>query len=143
MDTNKKPTNKSSKAVRSSRVTNKNSRENSKKRHSGSEIYEMLKTLKYDARDKLELTKLNLKITNSSLENELTIRRKLVKIRNKLIIREKFYKKKIYVVNKRMEELIFGKESTKTQSSVSSITAKYRKIANSRAQQKQQRKCLQ
>lgn len=139
MDSNKKASNKNSIAVRISKAKSKNSNTNSKQQHSNSQIYETLETLKYDAREKLKLTELNLKVTNSSLENELKIRKELIKIRNKLIVREKFYRKKIYVMNRKMEKLIFGRSSTKKRSSVSDVIAKYRKVTNFRAKQKQQK----
>lgn len=77
------------------------------------QIYEMLQTLKYDARDKLKFTELHMKVTNASLENELRIRQKLLRIRKSLRIKGKFYKKKIYTINRKIETLIFGNKPTK------------------------------
>lgn len=105
-----------------------------------SEIYEMLKTLKYDAREKLKFTEQKIKVTNANLESELRIRRKLMKTWHSLKIKEKFYKKKIYVLNRKMEKVVFGSKPTKItktfsrSQSHSKVQEQTSKLCNNRAE---------
>lgn len=87
--------------------------------------YKLLEALKFDAREKLKLTELNIKAVNTTLENELRIRQKLLKVRRRLMQRESFFKYKIYYMNKEIKNLIFGKSP---ENSTSRSVSKSRRI---------------
>lgn len=62
-------------------------------------------------------------------------------MRNRLKVRETFYKKKIYIINREMNRLIFGSNPPKTNQSVVKTDSNVKKSNKFTIKPKQLKKC--